>query len=129
MRTPSPFSRILAQIALLIGAVGIATTLSACTTAQNVDMTSVTAVIDVRTPAEFATGHLDGAVNIDWEGATFVDDVAALDPSGKYLLYCRSGNRAGQAQTAMQSLGFTDVTNLGSVNDAAAATGIPIVSN
>ncbi len=128
MRTLTFSRRFFAAIALLASFVGVTTALTACTTTQNIDMSTVTAVIDVRTPAEFATGHLEGAINIDWEGATFADEVAALDPNGTYLLYCRSGNRAGQAQTAMESLGFTDLTNIGGVEEASTVTGIAIVT-
>lgn len=128
MRTNTLFRRFLSALALVASLVGVTTSLTACSTNQNVDMSTVTAVIDVRTPAEFATGHLDGAINIDWEGPTFADEVSALDPNGTYLLYCRSGNRAGQAKAAMESLGFTNLTNLGSVEDASTATGIAIVT-
>lgn len=128
MRTTTLIRRFLSALALVASLVGVTASLTACSTNQNVDMSTVTAVIDVRTPAEFATGHLDGAINIDWEGATFADEVAALDPNGTYLLYCRSGNRAGQAKAAMESLGFTHLTNLGSVENASTATGIAIVT-
>lgn len=79
-------------------------------------------VIDVRTPAEYAAGHVDGAVNIDVESADFATRVQQLDPEGAYALYCRSGNRSGAAADQMADLGFTDVTNLdGGVADLQAA--------
>ncbi|MEN9749203.1 MAG: hypothetical protein RL149_281 [Actinomycetota bacterium] len=91
-------------------------------------MTKVAAVIDVRTPGEFATGHLDGALNIDIQGSTFVTEINALDRAANYVVYCRSGNRAGQAVTYMQDHGFTGtLTNAGSVDEASSATGISIV--
>jgi len=90
-------------------------------------MTSVTAVIDVRTPGEFATGHLDGAVNVDWQGATFFDEIAQFDPAGTYIISCRSGNRAGQAIDAMTDMGYVNLTNAGGVSDAAAITDLPVV--
>ena len=90
-------------------------------------MSSVTAVIDVRTAEELITGHLDGAVNIDWQGATFFDEIAQFDPAGTYVVYCRSGNRAGQAIDAMTDMGFANLTNAGGVSDAAAVTGLPVV--
>lgn len=73
---------------------------------------SGTTLIDVRTPAEFAEGHLPGAVNIDVESPTFVDQVRALDPAGTYALYCHSGNRSGVAMANMMQLGFTQVYHL-----------------
>jgi rhodanese-related sulfurtransferase len=84
-------------------------------------------VIDVRTPAEFAAGHLDGARNIDSASATLETDLKALDLDGEYQLYCRSGARAGAVLQLMKDLGFTNVTNLGSLEKAADATGMEIV--
>lgn len=125
MRTSTITSRIAVGFAAIVAVFGLTLSLSGCS--QNVDMSTVTAIIDVRTPDEFASGHVDGAVNIDWEGATFADEVAALDKNGTYLLYCRSGNRAGQAKAAMEQMGFTDITNLGGYQDASNATGLPLV--
>jgi phage shock protein E len=66
-------------------------------------------VLDVRTPEEFATGHLAGAVNLDYQAAGFPDELGALDREVPYLLYCRSGNRSAQVREMMRGLGFTDV--------------------
>jgi len=66
-------------------------------------------ILDVRTAEEFAEGHLDGAIMIDFYRDDFADQLAELDPSVPYLLYCRSGNRSGQTTTIMEELGFTDV--------------------
>lgn len=91
-------------------------------------MTTIAAVIDVRTPDEFATGHLDGALNIDIQGSSFATEIGALEKSANYVIYCRSGNRAGQAVTYMQDNGFTGtLTNAGSVDEASSATGIAVV--
>lgn len=119
-------TRFTSTLALATIAVGIAFGVGGCAP-QTIDMSTVTEVIDVRTPAEFATGHLDGAVNVDWEGSDFAGGVATLDHAGNYVLYCRSGNRAGQAKTAMEGMGFEHVTNAGSVDEASAATGLAIV--
>ena len=85
-------------------------------------------MIDVRTPEEFAEGHLDGAVNLDVQSGRFDAELAALDPEGEYFVYCRSGNRSAAAAATMAEAGFTDVTDLGGLQDAADATGIEIVS-
>lgn len=69
-------------------------------------------VLDVRTPAEFAEGHIEGAMMIDFNGPDFADQVAELDPDAPYLLYCRSGNRSGQAASIMDELGFADVADV-----------------
>lgn len=85
-----------------------------------------TVVIDVRTPAEYAEGHLEGAVLLDLTGGDFEAALPGLDPDVEYLLYCRSGNRAGQAKALMADAGFSDVSNLGSLAEAASATGLPV---
>jgi phage shock protein E len=69
-------------------------------------------LIDVRRPDEFAAGHIEGATLIDFESADFDTKIAALDKSAKYAIYCRSGNRSGQALDRMKEAGFTQVTNL-----------------
>jgi phage shock protein E len=103
--------------------------LTACSPATtSIDVTPETVLIDVRTPAEFATGHLDGAVNIDVQSADFDERIAQLDPAGDYVVYCRSGNRSAQAITRMEALGFSDLENGGSVASASASTGIAVVT-
>lgn len=84
-------------------------------------------IIDVRTPAEFAGGHLDGAVNIDIQSSDFASQIDGLDRNGSYVVYCRSGNRSGMAMAQMLDMGFTDVSNAGSVEEASASLGIAIV--
>ena len=101
--------------------------LSSCAVAP-MDMSAYSAVIDVRTADEWATGHLDGAVNIDIQGPDFASKIDALDHSANYVVYCRSGNRAGQAIKIMEAAGFTgDLMNAGSVADASAMTGMKVV--
>ena len=121
----SRFIKVLAGVFIALFAVG---SLSACATAQPIDMSSVAAVIDVRTPVEFATGHLDGAVSIDLQGADFASRVNALDHAANYVVYCHSGNRAGQAIELMKGAGFTGtLTNGGGVVDAAQLTNMKVV--
>lgn len=71
-----------------------------------------TIVVDVRTPEEFASGHLPEALNLDLQSADFSDRVAELDPDATYAVYCRSGNRSAQAMQIMLDAGFTDVAHL-----------------
>lgn len=113
--------------ALIVAAFAVGS-LSACSTAEPLDMTSITAVVDVRTAEEFATGHLDGALNFDVQSAAFVEQVSSLDPAADYVIYCRSGNRSGAAIESMKALGFTGtLTNGGAVANASTLTGIEIV--
>ncbi len=58
-------------------------------------------LIDVRTPGEFRSGHLTEAINIDYLGTDFYEDMEALDPTKTYLIYCRSGRRSIRACTLM----------------------------
>ncbi len=69
-------------------------------------------VLDVRTPAEFAEGHLPGAVNINVEDPAFPAEVAALDPAADYAVYCRSGNRSRVAMDFMTQEGVTQTVGL-----------------
>lgn len=101
--------------------------LTACAPAAK-DMSSYTAVIDVRTADEWATGHLEGAVNIDFESGDFSALIDEFDHSANYVLYCRSGNRAGKAIQVMKDAGFTgELVNAGGVSDAASLTGMKVV--
>jgi len=84
-------------------------------------------ILDVRTPEEFAAGHLDGAILVDIKDPSFDTKLAALDPSVAYVVYCRSGNRSAQAVERMKAAGFTDLTDLGSLENASSETGIAIV--
>ncbi|WP_216387177.1 rhodanese-like domain-containing protein [Arcanobacterium phocae] len=84
-------------------------------------------IIDVRTPEEYATGHVTGAVNFDVSDAEFQNQVKDLDKSAAYVLYCRSGNRAEGAKGYLESIGFTDVKNLGSVQDASQELSLDVV--
>ena len=69
-------------------------------------------LLDLRTPPEFAAGHLEGAVNIDYYGAEFAARIGALDRSKTYLVYCRTGNRSGKALPLFDRLGFGSVIHL-----------------
>ena len=85
--------------------------------------------LDVRTPIEFAEGHIEGARLIDFQSGNFENEIAALDKNATYAVYCRSGNRSGQAVKVMQDAGFTNVFNMnGGVIDWANA-GLPLVRN
>jgi rhodanese-related sulfurtransferase len=85
--------------------------------------------LDVRTPGEFAEGYIEGARLIDFQSGNFENEIAALDKNATYAVYCRSGNRSGQAVKVMHDAGFHNVYNLnGGVIDWANA-GLPLVNN
>jgi phage shock protein E len=69
-------------------------------------------VLDVRTPEEFNSGHIPNAINIDIYSDYFNSDIAALDKSKSYAVYCRSGKRSVDASSEMDVIGFKTTYNL-----------------
>jgi len=70
-------------------------------------------VMDVRTEAEVADGIIVNAIHIDiYKGQEFISEIEDLDKSKSYYVYCRSGNRSGQACKIMEQLGFENAYNL-----------------
>ncbi len=70
-------------------------------------------VLDVRTLDEVSEGVIPGAIHLDiFMGQGFLDGLEKLDKSKNYFVYCRSGNRSGQACAIMQSVGFETTHNL-----------------
>ncbi len=69
-------------------------------------------ILDIRTPGEYLSGHIEGAVNIDYSSPAFKDDLKKLDRSLEYLVYCRSGNRSARAMPVFSELGFKKVYNM-----------------
>ncbi len=69
-------------------------------------------ILDIRTPAEFNAGHIDGARMLDFYSKSFANDFSRLDPGKIYLIYCRSGNRSGQLMKAIRELGFEKIYNM-----------------
>jgi rhodanese-related sulfurtransferase len=85
--------------------------------------------LDVRTPGEFAEGHIEGARLIDFQSGNFENEIATLDKNATYAVYCRSGNRSGQAVKVMQDAGFTNVFNMNGGVIEWANAGLPLVRN
>jgi len=69
-------------------------------------------ILDVRTPGEFRSGHIEGAVNIDYSASDFRDEIKKLDIGKEYLVYCRTGNRSGRSLPIFAELGFKKVYNM-----------------
>jgi len=69
-------------------------------------------VIDIRTPKEFADGHLEGAVNVNYFDKTFLDEITKYDKTKPIFIYCRSGNRTSSASKKVSNLGFENVYDL-----------------
>ena len=70
-------------------------------------------VLDVRTDSEVADGIIPNAIHIDiYKGQEFINELEDLDKEKNYYVYCRSGNRSGQACNIMEQLGFENAYNL-----------------
>ena len=70
-------------------------------------------ILDVRTPEEVEDGYIPNATNIDiYMGQEFVAELEKLDKTKNYYVYCRSGQRSGQACAIMNKLGFENAYNL-----------------
>ena len=74
-------------------------------------------ILDVRRPDEFATGHIPNAINIPNESIG-TDEISELpDKDQLILVYCRSGNRSKQASQKLGKLGYSNVVEVGGIND------------
>lgn len=124
---------------LAIAAIAGLTALSACSKADTAEVKSVVAaqaqdmkishvnatqasqlmterpklvVLDVRTPGEFAQGHIDGAINIDFKDADFATNLARLDGGQDYLIHCRSGGRSTKSLAVFKRVGFSHIIHM-----------------
>jgi rhodanese-related sulfurtransferase/thioredoxin-related protein len=88
------------------------------------DKTNV--ILDVRTPAEFAAGHIPGAINLDVTASDFQAKAAALDRSKTYLVHCASGVRSARACDKLKHLDFPNLYNLPAGFRAWAKAGKPV---
>ena len=82
-------------------------------------------IIDVRTEAEWNTGHLDGALHIEWQNILNISSDISKDED--IYLYCRSGNRSGKATKILVDAGYIDAKNAGSIFDASESLDIKII--
>ncbi|HKK25850.1 MAG TPA: rhodanese-like domain-containing protein [Gracilimonas sp.] len=79
-------------------------------------------VIDVRTQEEYEEGHLVKTDKLlDFTNGEFQNSLSDMDKDKTYYLYCRTGNRSGQAARIMKSQGFENVYNVGGFEDLANA--------
>lgn len=69
-------------------------------------------ILDVRTPDEYTTRHIAGAIDISYESAQFKNEVTKLDRNKQYLVYCQTGVNSATAAQIMAGLGFKDIQNI-----------------
>jgi rhodanese-related sulfurtransferase len=123
-------------VASILGAVLLTGCSSGSESAMNLDSVASEAktqepgvvILDVRTKEEFEEGHIANAININVESDTFLSEIAKLDKSKTYAVYCRSGRRSADAVAKMSNEEFISLANLnGGVIDWANA-GLPLVT-
>jgi rhodanese-related sulfurtransferase len=123
-------------VASILGAVLLTGCSSGSESAMNLDSVAFEAktqepgvvILDVRTKEEFEEGHIANAININVESDTFLSEIAKLDKSKTYAVYCRSGRRSADAVAKMSNEEFISLANLnGGVIDWANA-GLPLVT-
>jgi len=69
-------------------------------------------VLDIRTPEEFASGHIPASINIDYKAENFESELKKLDRSKSYLMHCRSGRRSTAALDIFSKLGFDHIIHI-----------------
>ena len=84
-------------------------------------------IIDVRTEAEWKTGHLDGAIHIEWQDILQLSSKISKDE--EIYLYCRSGNRSGKATKILIDAGYMNALNAGSIEQASKLLNKEIINN
>jgi rhodanese-related sulfurtransferase len=84
-------------------------------------------VLDVRTPDEFAAGHIAGATNINFNDPKFKERIVALDKSKPYLVHCAAGGRSAKAREILKELQFQSIYHLDGGLKAWEKAGKPVV--
>jgi phage shock protein E len=69
-------------------------------------------LVDVRTPEEYAEGHLDNAININWYDEDFMNDFKNIDKEKTIYVYCQKGKRSASATEMLNSSGYNNVIDL-----------------
>jgi phage shock protein E len=121
--------------------VGVAL-LSACSTSSTAAITDMSVsefadiiatqdvvILDVRTPGEFAAGHIANAINIDAESGNFETEIQFLDKTKTYAVYCQSGRRSGIATETMANAGFLNLYNMMGGTIDWTNSGYPLTTN
>jgi rhodanese-related sulfurtransferase len=85
-------------------------------------------ILDIRTPGEFATGHIKGAINMDYRSGAFARDIGRLDRSRTYFVYCRTGRRTAGAIDIMTGLGFRRIMQVAGDIEGWKVAGLPLVT-
>ncbi|OGO20136.1 MAG: sulfurtransferase [Chloroflexi bacterium RBG_16_50_11] len=84
-------------------------------------------IIDVRTPEEYAAGHIESAVLVNYNSADFQEEISKFNKEKTYLIYCRTGNRSSGARDIMKELGFREIYHMDGGITEWQAQGFPVV--
>jgi thioredoxin len=87
-------------------------TIPAAAFSEKINTTQNAQILDVRSPEEFNSGHIDNAVNINWNGDNFDAKASTYDKSKPVFVYCMSGGRSSQAAAKLEELGFGKIYEL-----------------
>jgi rhodanese-related sulfurtransferase len=101
--------------------------LSAQQAAQLIRTTKDLVVLDVRTPAEFQSGHVTNAVNVDYKAPDFEQQLTRLDKTKPYLVHCAVGGRSTKTLPLLQKLGFKNIHHLDGGLQAWQQAGLPLI--
>lgn len=101
------------------------TSLTATEFSKNITSNDAAVIIDVRTPQEFENGHIEYAINYDWNGSEFDKQIATLDKEAPLFVYCLSGGRSSSAASHLRSNGFKEVYELNGGMMQWRAAGLP----
>jgi len=86
-------------------------------------------VIDVRTLPEWEKKRIDNTLLIEWQDLLTAVNKMDIKKNREILLFCRSGNRSGKAKKILEENGYTNVKNLGSIQDAGNFLKLPVIYN
>ena len=86
-------------------------------------------VIDVRTLPEWEKKRIDNTLLIEWQDLLTAVNKMDIKKNREILLFCRSGNRSGKAKKILEENGYTNVKNLGSIQDAGNSLKLPVIYN
>ena len=86
-------------------------------------------IIDVRTLPEWKKNRIDNTLLIEWQDLLTTVSEMGIKKNREILLFCRSGNRSGKAKTILEENGYTNVKNLGSIQDAGNYLKLPVINN
>ena len=84
-------------------------------------------LIDVRTQAEWDDGYIETAIHIPLDKISNTIEGVIEDKDQVIYLYCRSGNRSGQAEVALKSIGYVNAKNVGGIKEASTNLSLEII--